>query len=72
MELRAVFLSPDGKGVATVQIHHFDQNVGPLAPLIKVLFKTAIEDGFRQMTEDLRNYLATSAGIYTLQTKRSH
>jgi hypothetical protein len=41
------------KGSTNVQIRHFDQNRGPLAPLVQVLFEGAIEEGFRRMTSDL-------------------
>ena len=42
-----------------VQVRHFDRNTGPLAPLIEVLFKSAIENGFLQMTDDLQIYVAS-------------
>jgi hypothetical protein len=41
----------------TVRIKHVDENVGPLAPLVKALYYSSIYDGFEQMTSDLSAHL---------------
>ena len=41
-----------------VQVQHSDKNIGYLAPLVSLLYKNTIEQGFQQMTSDMRNRLA--------------
>ena len=41
-----------------VQVQHSDKNIGYLAPLVSLLYKNTIEQGFQQMTIDMRNRLA--------------
>ena len=48
-------LPPSAEDVVTLR--HWDTNSGPLAPLVGLLFKDAIEDGFRRMTDDMRRHL---------------
>ena len=47
-----------GGGGVVVELRHTDHNVGPLAPLVRALFESAIEEGFEQMTADLKRHLA--------------
>jgi nucleoside-diphosphate-sugar epimerase len=42
---------------SNVLVRHFDCNSGPLAPLVKALYKDSVEAGFRKMTSDLRRRL---------------
>ena len=41
-----------------VEVRHSDLNVGYLAPLVQLMYKRTIEQGFSQMTVDMRKELA--------------
>ena len=41
------------------EVCHFDENMGPLAPVIQLFFQRSIEEGFRRMNADLKLRVAT-------------
>ena len=45
----------------SVYLRHFDINYGPISPLIKVFFNDPIQEGFQQMTNDLRTRLLSQS-----------
>lgn len=46
-----------GGGNAQILIRHYDINSGPLAPIIGLLFRQPIVEGFQEMTRDLKKYI---------------
>ena len=46
-----------GEADSAVFVRHDDRNSGLLAPLVRVLFKSAIEEGFVRMSADLARHL---------------
>ena len=36
------------------EVRHFDENMGPLAPVIQLFFQRSIEEGFWRMNADLK------------------
>ena len=52
---RCMVAAPSNAGVT---VAHSDANTGPLAPLVRLLFKGAIERGFRTFNVDLKAHIA--------------